>query len=343
MGELNSSFIPHPSSFNGEAWIVTNPIAGGRGGRRRLDEAIRFLKSRLPVSEERWTQRRGDAEQWAREAVAQNVALVVGAGGDGTVNELANGLAGSDVSLGILPIGTTNVIALELQIPLDLLEAAKCLLGGKAERIHVGRAEYQPFATETPQTQIQNPQSAIQNPESAIGNPQLAIRANRCFLFSAGLGFDAYACHRVNLELKQWTPKTAYVFEGFRLFLRYQSPRLSVSLDGAEPIACSELIVCKARAYAGQFWVAPEASLRRPDLEACLFLRAGRWNLFRYVWGILRGKHAAYPDVLCRTVQSVEVTSDGLVYLHLDGDTLGTAPVRFSVERNALSVVVPPD
>jgi len=53
--------------------------------------------------------------------------------------------------------------------------------------------------------------------------------------------------------------------------------------------------------------------------------------------------HASYPDVLCRTVQSVEVTSDGLVYLHLDGDTLGTAPVRFSVERNALSVVVPPD
>jgi len=312
-------------SPEGNVWIIANPIAGGWRGRRRREEAIRFLKSRLHISEVRWTQRRGDAEQWAREAAAGNVGLVICSGGDGTINELANGLAGSPVAIGILPAGTVNVIACELGIPFDPVKATVCILKGKTERFHIGCAEYHPLAAEP------------------VGPDIPSSFQKRCFLFAAGLGFDASVCHLVNPAFKRWGHKLAYCIDGLRLFIRYRSPRLRVTLDGAAPTACSELIVAKARSYAGRFHVAPEASLRKPDLDACMFLRPGRWNLVRYALGIARGKHTTYSDVLCRKAQTVEVTADKPVHLQLDGDAVGTTPVRFTLQRDALSIVVPAD
>jgi YegS/Rv2252/BmrU family lipid kinase len=323
----------HNGILPGKVWIIANPIAGGVGMRRRLDEAIALLQSRLTVSEIRWTQRRGDAEQWAREAVADNIALVIGSGGDGTVNELANGLIGSQVVLGIFPTGTGNVVASELAVPLDPVQAVKCILDGKIERIHAGHAEYQPFADE---------QSGPERSSSCILHPSpFREPAQRHFLFAAGLGFDAHVCHQITPAMKRWGGRATYVFDGLRLFLRYQSPRLHVTLDGGAPVSCSELIIANGRFYAGRFTIAPDASPCKPDLDACLFLRSGRWNLVRYAWGIARGRHVTYPDVIYRKAQSIEVTADDPVYLHLDGDTVGTAPVRFAVRRDALSVVVP--
>jgi len=303
--------------------LVANPIAGGRRGRKRLDEAIHLLRSHLTISEVRWTQNRGDAETWARESVAKEISLVIGWGGDGTLNEIANGLAGSAVALGILPAGTTNVIACELDIPFNPVEAAKCLLNGRKERVHLGCAEYSPLTN------------------SSTDAKTASNRTTRCFFFAAGLGFDALVCHRVNPALKHWGRKAAYCFDGFRLFPGYRSPRLRVTIDNAEPVVCSELIIAKARSYAGRFCISPDASLHKPDLDACLFLRRGRWNLLRYAWGILRGKHLTYSDVACRKAQSIEVAADDPVYLQLDGDTVGMAPARFTVRRDALSIIVP--
>jgi len=320
----------HSPWREGNVWIIANPIAGGWWGRRRRGAAIRFLKSRLHVGEVRWTQRRGDAEQWAREAAAGNVGLVICSGGDGTINEIANGLAGSPVALGILPAGTANVIACELGIPFDPVKATVCILKGRTERLHIGCAEYQPLAAEPVTPDF---------PSSFILHPSSFHR--RYFLFAAGVGFDAAVCRHVNTAFKHWGHKLAYCIDGLRLFVRYRSPRLHVALDGAAPAACSELIVAKARCYAGRFHVAPDASLRKPDLDACMFLRPGRWNLVRYALGIARGKHTTYSDVLCRKAQSIEVAADNPAYLQLDGDAVGTTPVRLTLLRDALSVVVP--
>lgn len=307
-----------------QTWVIANPIAGGKIGKQRLAKAIGILKKRLRVAELRWTGQRGDAERWAREAADRGVGLVIGAGGDGTLNEIANGLAGSDVVLGIVPVGTANVVAYELGIPFDPVRATESLLGGKIERLHVGVAEYEPL-------------------KDGDGAPQQAAqgRSRRCFLFAAGIGFDALICHKVNLELKSWTRKAAYVIDGLRLLAAYRSPRLNVRTDGEDRIECSELIVCKARAYGGRFWIAPEASMRKARLDVCMFLRGGRFNLLRYAWGVFRGKHPAYGDVVLRQAESVEVSAEGCAYLHLDGDALGTPPVKFGVMREALSVVTP--
>jgi YegS/Rv2252/BmrU family lipid kinase len=306
----------------GDVWIIANPVAGGRGRQRRLGEAIARLESRLPVREVRWTRARGDAERWAREAAAQQVGLVVGAGGDGTVNEIATGLAGTRLAIGILPTGTANVIACELNIPTEPARAARVLLDGKTQRCHLGWAEYQPMERE----------AASDSAETS---------AERAFLFSAGVGFDAYVCQGVRPGFKRWARKAAYVIDGLRLYARYRSPRLRVTIDGAESVECCELIVCKARAYAGRFFVAPNASLQRASLETCTYQRPGKWGLLHLVWGMLRGQHLKNPDFHCRETQSVEVHSDDRAYLQLDGDAVGTPPARFTVVRDAVSIVVP--
>jgi len=315
----------HHEPFPARVWVIANPTAGGHRRQKRLNAAISFLQSNLPISVVRQTQCRGDAERWARESVANKVALLIGSGGDGTVNEIANGLAGSDVALGILPAGTSNVVACELGIPRDPVEAARGILGGQVERLHLGCAEYSPLANVSPDV-----------------NGVTGERATRYFLFAAGLGFDACVCHRVHRKLRRWGRKATFFFDGLCLLTRYRSPRLHVTLDGGAPTVCCELIVSKASSYAGRFCLAPEASLRKPDLDARLFLRPGRWNLLRYAWGIVRSRITIYSDVLCRKAQSIEVAADGVVYLQLDGDTVGRAPVRFTVRRDALSVVVPP-
>jgi YegS/Rv2252/BmrU family lipid kinase len=330
--------IRHPPAFS-NVWIIANPIAGGHTARRHRDRAIALLQSRLAVSQVRWTGRRGDAEQWAREAVAANVSLVIGFGGDGTLNELANSLVGSPAALGILPAGTGNVVASELAIPLDPLKAAQCLLEGKIERIHTGLAEYQPLTGE--QLEGEQSSSFIVHRSSFVPPSSFPSPAGRHFLFVAGLGFDATVCHSITPGVKRWGGRATYVFDGLRLFLRYRSARLNVALDGGAPIACSELIVAKGRFYAGRFVIAPDGSPRKPGFDACLFLRPGRWNLVRYAWGIAFGKHLTYSDVLCRKAQSVEVAADRPVFLQLDGDTVGATPVRLSAQRDALSVVVP--
>lgn len=316
-------------SLGGDVWVIANPIAGGRGGRRRLEQGIDRLKSKLSVREVRWTRQRGDAETWAREAVERHAALLIGGGGDGTLNEIANALTGTEIPLGILPVGTANVVACELNVPLDPVRAARALLDGTIERIHLGCAEYRLFE--------RGRQPTPDNPQPAAGNRT----AKRCFLFAAGIGFDASVCHRINPRFKHWGKKAAYVIEGFRLFLTYTSPQLHVTLQGCEPIACHELVISNARSYAGRFWIAPDASMLDDHLDVCLFRRPGRWNLLRYAWGILRGRHPDYPDVEVHKAKSIQVRADNPACLHLDGDTLGTLPVRFSLLPDALSVVVP--
>jgi len=304
------------------AWLIANPTAGGVYGRRQLDEAIALLRARLPLEQIRWTAKRGDAENWAREAVQQEIDLVVASGGDGTVNEVANGLARSPVVLGILPSGTVNVVAIELDIPLHAVQAAEALLSGKIERLHLGHAEF----------------AALPAPDAASG---AGAPIGRHFFFAAGFGFDAYVCFRVNMGLKRLTRKGAYIVKGLQHFVRYRAPRLHVSLDGAPERLCSLAVFANTRAYAGRFWLAPAGSLVKPELDACLFLRPGRWNLLRYALGIMCGRHTKMPDVQCLGMQEARVRSEQPVYLQIDGDPLGTTPARLRIERDALSVLTP--
>lgn len=240
----------------------------------------------------------------ARRAAAGNPLAVVAAGGDGTINEVMNGLVGLGVPLGVLPLGTANVFAREIGLPLDPALAAEVVARGRTATVHVGTAN------------------------------------NRHFLLMAGVGFDAQVVYELPLALKSLLGRLAYVLTGLRVLASPPRRRLEVDLGG-EVIAGFGVIVGNARHYGGPFQVTPLAGLQLPELDVCIFTRPGALSLFRYLSAVASGTHLTLTDVAYRKTCRFAVRSAGPLHVQADGDLSGTTPLEFRVTENALPVLVP--
>ncbi len=284
--------------------IIVNPVAG-RSRPGVIDGAAAFLRPRAVRVEVCITGARGDAEILSRRAVEAGADLVVAAGGDGTINEVANGLTGSTTTLGIIPLGTANVLALETGIPTDPERACRLLIEGTPRMVHPG------------------------------------LIGTRRFLLMAGAGLDAEAIYRTSLSWKERIGKGAYVASGLRALVAGHRPELSVSAAGVPPVRGSGVIVGRSRLYGGRLSVTPGASLREPLLQVCVFRGRGRLDMIRYAWGVIRGVHPTYRDVALFKADRVAIASDERVHVHADGDVVGVLPVDICVAPDALRVVLP--
>ena len=275
--------------------VIFNPAARSANTR-----AVRqFLDSRAgPNVTLAPTQATGDATRLA--ATDRDHDLIVAAGGDGTINEVVNGLAGKP--LGILPFGTVNVFAKELGIPARLDAAWRVLETGRTRTVDLGCAE---FAGQT-----------------------------RHFVQLAGIGFDARAVRAVSWNLKTKLGPLSYVVAGLKL-LR-QTP---ASVEVAPGLAGAAVLIGNGRYYGGKVRVFPRARLDDGLLDVCVFEKIGVRELFRYLPGILCGKHPSMAGV--HYFQTTELTCRSAAPLELDGEDAGDGPVKFSVKPGALRVVVP--
>ena len=224
------------------AVIIHNPLAGRGRGRRaeKLEQARQILAAAGIASELQATQAGGEATQLARRAVAVGRDLVIACGGDGTGNEVVNGLAGSQVPLAVLPAGTANVLAKELRIPWDIPRAAELMLGGTPHRIALGLA--------TP----------LEEPDK-----------RRYFLCTAGAGPDGVMVYSLDPALKLRAGILAYWYEGFRQLFRYRFPRFRVCVPSRE-LAASLVVVGRTRHYGGPFRITTQANLFRDEFELAL-------------------------------------------------------------------------
>ncbi len=184
------------------------------------------------------------------------------AGGDGTINEVINGMAGSDVPLAILPLGTTNVLAKELGIPEDLKGAMDTAVSRKPRTVSLGRIEL---------------------------NPETDSAFSRYFCLMAGIGFDGEAVHGMNKAVKKRSGKAAYIFSGLKNLLRYSPNQLFYNIDGKEYTGFSS-ITGKASKYGGNFKITPDADLSDPFLYTCIFQGNRRRDLLRYVFKVITGR-----------------------------------------------------
>lgn len=283
--------------------VIFNPAA--RKAATALGETIiRLLQREGMQARLVLTQGRGEGTVLARQAVQAGADLVVAAGGDGTVNEVANGLTGCGVPLGILPLGTTNVLALELDLPFDLGGACRVIGQGKTVPLSLGKAN------------------------------------GRCFTFAAGAGFDGYVVAAVDRYAKPLIHKGVYAWEAAKGLLRYPYPSLRV-VTAEGTYEGYHLVIAKARFYGGRFVMAPEADVQNPRLVCCLFQRPGPWAVLRYGWGVLTGRHLRYPDVRRWETSRVEVGSARPVPVQVDGDPFGTLPLTVEVAPDAVRVLVP--
>lgn len=292
--------------------IIFNPAAGRRR-QQRLDRALAALRRRNPAAAVTLaeTTHPGHAEALARAAVAAGLGVVVAAGGDGTIAEVAAGLAGSGCALGVLPLGTANVFAWELGIPLRPEAAAALLAEGVPTAIHPGMAEF-------------------------------ADGARRLFVQMLGAGFDAAVVANLDLGLKRRIGRGAYVWGALRELGRYRFPRLRVGFaDGT--VGAASAIVSKGRLYAGRHLLAPAAARAQPGFQVALFQGAGPWAgpwaTAAYGAALPLNLLPRMPGVALRHADWLRIEGEG-VAVQADGDPAGLLPVEIRDAPGPLRVLL---
>lgn len=288
--------------------VIFNPTAGPRR-RRRLRATLAALRARgvsVTVCE---TCAPGDAERIARDATG--CSTVVAAGGDGTINEVLNGLRArdDDCALAIIPLGTANVLARELGIDPDSPEKIAASIAANMPR------------------------------PAALG-----VANGRKFAMMAGVGFDAHVVANVDVRIKRVIGKFAYVAASLAELIRYRARTYSVDIDGRTESA-SSVVIANGHFYGGPYVVARAATLDDPHLQVCLFRRTGRWNALRYLWGLLSGRLDRFPDFTAVPASRLTVRAGNLCDadepVQGDGDIVAHLPVEISVLAGGLRIARP--
>jgi YegS/Rv2252/BmrU family lipid kinase len=292
--------------------VIFNPAARGNKARRFRH----FLNELAQQCSLKATTGPGDARRFAHAAASIGYDIIAAAGGDGTVNEVLNGIGDEEngfakTRLGVLPLGTVNVFARELKIPLRLEHAWQVLKRARETRIDLARAN---FLEE--------------------GQPQ-----SRYFMQLAGAGLDARAIELVSWKLKKNAGPLAYVVAGLQALAEKQ-PRLTVRADGK--ILAGELaLLGNGKFYGGSFEIFPGADLGNGLLDACVFPRVNVPAFLGHAPGFLLRRKFAEEKVRRLRAAKIELSSETPAAFELDGEWVGNLPVTFSVEPKKLRVVVP--
>ena len=283
--------------------VIYNPVAGPRVA-GRIDRVRACLAAGELPFRIRSTAGAGDAVVMAREAAYEGADTVIAVGGDGTVHEVANGLAGTATRLAVVPGGTGNVFAKELSLPASVEGCIALLSEGKTITVPLGQAN------------------------------------DRYFVLLASAGFDAEVVERMNHRQKNALGIAAYVLVGARHVLRKQ-PTLWLEFPGRERIEVQSVIIARGRKYGGNVTIAPAGDIEGNSFQVIGLLRRGRWAIAKFAVDALRGKHTESRHVAVRETTSVVVRSSIPSAAQVDGEYLGPLPVRFTMTDVTLKIVVP--
>lgn len=289
--------------------LIYNPAAGKirRAPARILQRTIDELKNIGIAPTPLATDAAGHATELTRGAVARGADLVLVLGGDGTINEVANGLIPSRIPLGVLPGGTANVLCNELGLGNRIERAAERLASCSERRIAVGRV--------------------------CGGAGEL-----RYFLMMGGVGLDASIVVKVNPRWKAKTGKLAYWAAGFGEFFRSVG-QFEVRVNG-EKQQCGFALASRVRNYGGDLQIAGGASLLRDDFEVVLFHGSNPLRYSAYMTAVLVRQVQSMPGVKTVNARCIEFSGDA--HLQFDGEYGGRLPTRFEMAPDALTLLIPP-
>lgn len=287
--------------------LVFNPRSGRGRAKSEVLPAVAAALARAGVTvEPRPTERRGHGVELARAAASEGFERVIAWGGDGTLNEVATGLLGSETEtpLGILPGGTVNVFAREARIPLALEPAIESFVGGRVVRIPVG------------------------------------ILGERVFLLMAGAGLDAEVVYRMSAGVKGALGVLAFWIDGFRLLARYPMTPLRVTAAG-KSIEGTGVIAGKLGRFGPRYFITPGAAMNDPHFHVVVFKGRRRLDYLRYLFGVLWQRHLAFEDIEDFKTDRLSIDAAEPVRLQVDGEPAGTTPATLEVRDRALAVVLP--
>lgn len=308
--------------------LIYNPASGQYSARREesVRKALEVFRSAGIDAEPLVCGGPGGGTIHAREAVRRGFDAVIACGGDGTVHEILQAVAGTEVSLGVIPLGTANALAANLGLIGTPEQAARKLLDAAPVRIPVGRIHFQ----------------------DRSGQP-----GSRYFLVAAGIGADALLMSRLDHGLKRRFGYIVYLLEGFRIWATDPFPlfeaAFTVNGSGAQRVeAVSQLLAVRVRSFGGVLReLAPGATLRSGDLHLLAFKTRDR---FRYMWfllAVIAGRHRFTREIEHVDAHRVECRahngSRASVFVEADGEVLGSLPVRIEAVPEALTLLIPPD
>lgn len=292
--------------------VIFNPAARGEKARRFR----KHLAEMAPHAALRPTDAPGAGRRLAAEAVREGFGTLVAAGGDGTVNEVLNGLADEPdglarARLGVLPLGTVNVFAKELGMPIRWQDAWAIIEQGRETWIDLATADF-----------------------LADGRPQ-----RRAFVQMAGTGVDARAVELVNWKRKKRFGYMAYVLAGVQAM---SEPKARITVTaGTQRLEGEQVLIGNGRYYGGRFRLFPDADLRDGLLEVTVLPRATWRQLIRGAWGLLLNRLYTTGGVRHLRAETLQLSSTGPVRFHLEGEDVGQLPVTMSVRKQVLRVLVP--
>ena len=317
--DTRSETIERPTMLRGihGALVIYNPTSGRRRGARlgALEAASRALKQAGIAAELAPSTAPGSATELARRAVAEKRELVIACGGDGTINEIVNGLAQSQIPLAVLPAGTANILAKELGIPWDIPAAARLIPGGTLRRIALGR----------------------------VTSPPSSLRGiDRYFLCVGGAGPDGALVHAVDEKLKLRMGVLAYWAEGIRQLFIYPFPELHVKAAGRE-VRGTLLVVGRTKHYGGPFRITTEASLFEDSFELMVSTSRSRLRYLLDLPALWLGRLRGRPRIHYWKATEVEClpASNSTVFAQVDGEPVGALPLQFQIVPDALTLVLP--
>jgi YegS/Rv2252/BmrU family lipid kinase len=311
------------------ATIIYNPMSG-RPGRRAegVREMTLLLSQRGIDSDGRATTAPEDGARLAKEAIAEGAGIIVSYGGDGTMNEVIQEMAGAEASLALWPGGTSNVVARDLGVPFDVTQVANMIAAGKTKRIALGLAMGDGGRGLGVGEHGAQPLSP---------NPQ---PLRRYFVMMAGIGLDASIARAVNKKLKRRTGEFAYWLSGIKHFFLWHGEPFTIEVDGHR-LESVFALVGNGKGYGGGMVITPNAKLEEPWFE--VYIVPPMRNNFAYLRALracMQGKPAV-PGVSLIKGKHVVANSAVEPWVEADGEIIGSLPMTFDIVPDALSVIVP--
>lgn len=283
--------------------LITNPFSGKGLSERKIARVVTLLAGRGAHVDIVRTRGSGDAERAVRER-KHDYEAIIAAGGDGTVNEVVNGLAGERIPVGVIPRGTGNVLAHELDIPRTVGRAVKVILAGKVLSLDAGLA------------------------------------GDRRFVLMASAGFDAQVVSEAHRNRTRRFGYLSFIIPMVRVLWRARFPEIAIDMNGSK-MTCRHVIIANVPGYGGPFRPAPYAIYNDGELDVVMYQQAGRWNMMRYGALALFGSRAARDDIIRMRCRRLRISSREAVKMQLDGDPAGELPCTLRVLADSVRIIVP--
>jgi diacylglycerol kinase (ATP) len=282
--------------------VILNPAAASERAQRRRARVQELAGTSVVCA----TSRIGEAETFARRAAQEGYQKIVAAGGDGTVNEVVNGIAGTEATLGVLPIGTMNVFATELGLPTHNLDSCW---------------------------------NVIQNENTRLVD--LPIANQKFFVQLAGVGLDAQVVKETSSAFRRSFGPVSYLIAAAQIAAR-KPPRLFIESENASINEGSFVLIGNGRLYGGPFPFFKHAVIDDGLFDVVVFKRLGYLEIIKYLQDVVFSSEIRTPEVEYFQTRRLRVDSDEEVPVELDGELVGNCPVEFSLRERSLRVLVPP-